>query len=311
MGPKALAAVLATVGWFVLITAWPAHASETTAPARASVTGAIGAQAVPTVFGANAGGDFRPSYDPIKVQRVFFGGAPGRWGSGDLAARIPSVVSFKLPPQEVIAGRHDALLRTWFSTMPTDRRIDWSYIHEPEDQVYVDRLFTAAQFRAAFARVHAISKEAGVAKPNVHSNLILMSYTLAAPGRNWRAFYPDNDGNPGNGSPYVDVLAWDLYWGKSDDNKLPTDDLFERFGPGSDRDIFAVNQMTGDTIAVAEIGYDHDPSRASVLSDVERMFRGNAVYVCYFDEDPPVSTTGPHAMSDAASRAEWKQIVAS
>jgi hypothetical protein len=100
------------------------------------------------------------------------------------------------------------------------------------------------------------------------------------------------------------------YWGKTDDNQLPSQDLFERFGPGSKRDIFAVNQLTGDLIAVAEIGYDHDPSRAGVLTDVEQMFRGKAVYVCYFDEDPPVSTTGYHAMSDSASRAEWKRIVA-
>jgi hypothetical protein len=208
-------------------------------------------------------------------------------------------------------GRGVVLLGLVRAAAPiADRRIDWSFFHEPEDQVYVKGLFTAAQYRAAFSRIHAISKEPGVVKQNVHADLILMSFTLEKAGRNWRDFYPDNDTDPTNGSPYVDVFAWDLYWGKTDDNQLPSQDLFERFGPGSKRDIFAVNQLTGDLIAVAEIGYDHDPSRAGVLTDVEQMFRGKAVYVCYFDEDPPVSTTGYHAMSDSASRAEWKRIVA-
>jgi hypothetical protein len=311
MTPKRLVVALGITAGIVSAAVTPSLAAVSRLqPATDAAPVARNVEAVSTLFGSNAGGDHRAAYDPIKVQRVFFGGAPGRWGSGALAARIPTVVSFKLAPQEVVAGRHDAMLRAWFASMPTDRRIDWSYIHEPEDQVYVDRLFTAAQYRSAFARIQRISKEPGVAKANVHANLILMSFTLAARGRNWRDFYPDDDTNVGNGSPYVDVLAWDLYWGESDDDKKPEDGLYQRFGPGSKRDIFAVNRLTGDPIAVAEVGYDHDLTRAAVLDDVERMFRGQAVYVCYFDEDPPVSTTGPHALTDAASRSTWKRIVA-
>lgn len=194
--------------------------------------------------------------------------------------------------------------------MPTDRRIDWTLFHEPEDEVYKKKVFTAAQYRAAFVHIRAISREPGVVKQNVYADIILMSFTLAKAGRNWRDFYADDDNDPSNGSPYVDVLAWDLYWGTTDDDKLPGQNLYQRFGPGSKEDIFAVNALTGDPIAVGEIGYDHDPSRAGVLADVERMFRGKAVYVCYFDEDPPLSTTGPHAMSDAASQAEWRRIIA-
>jgi hypothetical protein len=60
------------------------------------------------------------------------------------------VVSFKYLFQDVLAGRHDAALRSWFASMPTDRRIDWPYWHEPDDQIYKDRTFTAAQYRSAF-----------------------------------------------------------------------------------------------------------------------------------------------------------------
>jgi hypothetical protein len=70
-----------------------------------------GSSAPRTLFGSNAEGLYRSTYDPIKVQRVFFGGAPGAWGTGHLTARIPTVVSFKYLPQEVLAGRHDAALR--------------------------------------------------------------------------------------------------------------------------------------------------------------------------------------------------------
>lgn len=309
MSSRRLVAALGVTAMAMLATVTPSLAADRSP--RSSDPGPQRSATVSTSFGSNSGGDHRSAYDPIRVQRVFFSGAPGAWGSGALAARTATVVSFKLSPQEVLSGRHDAMLRAWFASMPTDRRIDWSYIHEPEDQVYVHRLFTASQYRSAFARIQRISKEPGVAKSNVHANLILMSFTLAGAGRNWRDFYPDNDANLANGSPYVDVLAWDLYWGTTDDDKNPHQSVFQRFGTGSKRDIFAVNRLTGDPIAVAEIGYDHDSSRATVLKDVERMFRGTAVYVCYFDEDPPVSTTGPHAMTDAASRAEWKRIVAS
>jgi hypothetical protein len=307
MSSTRLVAALGITAMALLATSTPSFATD--GPQHAGAPSPQRSEAVSTLFGSNAGGDHRSAYDPIKVQRVFFSGAPAPWGSGPLAARVATVVSFKLPPQDVLSGRHDAMLRAWFASMPTDRRIDWAYIHEPEDQVYVHRQFTAAQYRSAFARIQRISKEPGVTKSNVYANLVLMSFTLAGAGRNWRDFYPDNDANLTNGSPYVDVLAWDLYWGTTDDNKIPAESLFQRFGAGSQRDIFAVNRLTGDPIAIAEIGYDHDPTRATVLKDVERMFRGSAVYVCYFDEDPPVSTTGPHAMTDAASRAEWKRII--
>jgi hypothetical protein len=272
-----------------------------------------GADATRTLFGSNAEGLFRSSYNPIKVQRVFFGGAPGTWGSGALAAGIPTVVSFKYMPEDVLAGRHDAALRSWFASMPTDRRIDWSYWHEPENEIYVKGAFTAAQYRAAFIHIHGISKEPAVVKFNVFANVILMAFTLwSGSGRNWQDVYPDNDSNRANGSPYVDVLSWDLYWGPTadDDGRTPEDDLFERFGPGSDRDIFAVNLLTGDPIAVGEVGYDHDGTRPGILRQVEQMFRGKAVYVCYFDLDKPPAETGDHALSDAASQAEWRRIVA-
>jgi PKD repeat protein len=278
---------------------------------------------VGTTFGSNYKGVYKSTYAPIKVQRVFFTGAPQVFGAvyteGDLTDPIHTVVSFKLSPQSVLAGTHDTLLANWAASFPTDRRIDWTFIHEPENQIQ-NGDFTFAQYRDAFIRIHGIVENNAPAQADHHANLILMAFSLApSANRDWYNYYPDDDTTRTNGSPYVDVLAWDIYFaGSTDDDKDPGFDLITQ-DPGRgtpllvSRDIFAVNAITGDDMGIAEIGYDYDTRRPYILNEIETAFRdvtvgsGPVRYVTYFDLH---GTTGPHQLDDITSQQMWAASVA-
>ena len=59
------------------------------------------------------------AYGRLQVARIFYPGDPPTWpGSPAEAADRPVVVSFKLPPAEVMAGVHDEALRAWFASIP-------------------------------------------------------------------------------------------------------------------------------------------------------------------------------------------------
>lgn len=289
-------------------------------------------------FGSNANGTFRSSYDPIKVQRVFSGSTLPVWGTGDLSAAITTVVSTKPSISAVNSGSLDSTWATWAGTIPTNRKVHIAIWHEPEDDVYVSGTFTAAQFRSANIRLHDIVMLNKPAGADVEWDVILMSATLNTAGRNWHDFWPDNDANDANGSPYVNVLSWDNYWGTADDGSTePTrvvggvtvfNDVFYRFGTGGQRDVFAVNASVNTAIAFAEWGYDHDATRVKYLDQMEKFaIYGPGPgpvgtqpstsahppvpvdYLTYFDI---VGTTGDHELdrSDGADRTDWAAIVA-
>ena len=91
---------------------------------------------------------------------MFYSGLPQAWpGKLDAGGR-PMIISFKAPPAEVLAGTHDARLRDWFRTAPTDQDIYWTYFHEPENDIQ-SGAFTAAQFRQAWQRIVRAGRRGG------------------------------------------------------------------------------------------------------------------------------------------------------
>lgn len=141
---------------------------------------------------------------PHDIFRVFYTSLPDASWAGSKADQCnrPVVVSFKANPADVNAGKHDALLRGWFASMPTnEHKIWWSFYHEPEDNIARGE-FTAAAFRSAFRRVAGLAAEAN--NPNLFSTLILMGWTVdPASGRNFTNYWPGGD--------VVDVIGWDPY----------------------------------------------------------------------------------------------------
>ncbi len=210
------------------------------------------------------------SLGPLEVVRVFYPGPPEPWPGK--APRRNVVVSFKLEPVDVLAGKFDAEMRTWFETAPRDLDVFWVYFHEPENDIE-EGSFTAEEFRAAFARLDGLADTAR--NPRLRSTLVLQSYTTRPEsGRDWREFYP--------GSDVIDVFAWDVY-------NRPR----RTGGYGAPEELLGeprrIAESVGKPFAVAELGSvlvpgDDGSGRAVWLRSIgEYLIATRAPFVTYFD----------------------------
>ncbi len=235
------------------------------------------------------------TYGGLEVTRVFYRGRPDPWPGKTAVGGGPVIVSFKMPPAEVLAGLHDTYLRDWFAGAPTDRPIWWSYFHEPEDNIQRGQI-TAAEFRAAFAHIDALAESA--LKANLHSTLILMCWTLEPnSGRNWLNYYP--------GDLSVDALGWDCYnYGHHVGRYKPMSEFLWRVPQAA--------ASVGKPWGVAELGSvlisgDDGTNRAQWLREGAAWMRGHAnppIWAAYFDKKLSVD----YRLMDAPSQTAWRDI---
>lgn len=231
----------------------------------------------------------------LELVRVFYPGLPQAWtGKLDAAGDRPQAVSFKVPPTEILAGRHDDYLRAWFAGAPRDVVTYWTYYHEPEDQV-AGGAFTAAAYRAAWTRVAGLAAEAD--NPRLRATLILMDYTLLpASGRTWTDYYPGPD--------VVDVLGWDVY-DRAASGRYASPQVL--FGP-----LVSASQTAGKPFAVAELGAprlrgDGGAGRATWITRSTRyLSERGAEFVAYFDHDWRDHGGPDYRLADAPSRKAWR-----
>ncbi len=140
-------------------------------------------------------------YGRIDFTRSFLTGMPTNWSGLLAAGPRPTNVSFKASPKSVLTGRYDAQLRNWFASAPTDRKIWWTYFHEPEDDIKRGEM-SADDYRAAWRRIVAIAD--AEAPSNLKATLVLMDWTVnPKSGRDWRDYYA--------GASYIDAFGWDSY----------------------------------------------------------------------------------------------------
>jgi hypothetical protein len=228
--------------------------------------------------------------------RVFYPGAPDPWPGKAPGRNV--VVSFKLPPAEVISGAYDTSMRRWFAKTPHNIDVYWSYWHEPENNVQ-DGTFTPAEFKAAFTHLDRLADQAD--NPRLKSTVILMAYSLGPQsGRNWRTYLPD--------PAHVDVLAWDVY-------NRPTPAAgyqppAELLGAA-----MRASRSIGKPFAVPELGStiapgDQGSGRAEWLRRMGAYLdQHHALFVCYFDL---LWNNGKsdYRLQDTASVQAWKAISA-
>ncbi len=233
-------------------------------------------------------------YGKMDVYRVFHTGLPAPWPGAQGLVGAPVVVSFKAPPLEVTAGKHDAYFTQWFASVPAERQVWWSYWHEPEDDAEAGR-FTPAQYRAAWAHLDALAAKA--AKPKLRSTLILMCWSLEAGARrDWKQYYP---------GALIDTLGWDCYNPSVDKGVYAAPET--RF-----RQLVDASKAVGKPFAIAEFGSRMAPGdggarRAAWLKDVAAWMRTNgAEYVTYFD----ANVGGDFRLLDAPSQQAWRWVVA-
>jgi hypothetical protein len=224
-----------------------------------------------------------------QVIRVYDTGAPS-WPTA--TGSLPLVLSFKLPPTQVLNGNYDAQLSAFFAATP--QLTYWSYWHEPEDDI-ARGTFTAADYRAAWAHIAGLAKASG--KP-LRATLILMGYSLKpGSGRTWTDYYPGPD--------VIDVLGWDTYaWHGND-----TGDSV--YGPAMD-----ASRLAGKPWAIAETGvgsvqYPNPAERQAKLTEMARYLATapqRPEFVTYFDSDPdaPNIAYGWNISQDPAAAAAWK-----
>ena len=226
--------------------------------------------------------------------RVFYQEAPDPWPGKAPGRNV--VVSFKLPPSEVISGADDAYMKRWFARAPHNVDIYWCYWHEPENDIQ-DGTFTAADYKAAFVHLDKLADAAD--NPRLKSTVVLQSYsTRPESGRNWRTYLP----NPA----HVDVLAWDVY-------NRSTPEAAYQVPPDLLDGAMQANRSIGKPFAIAELGGavapgDHGSGRAEWLRRMgSYLDQHHAVFVCYFNF---LWNNGrdDFRLQDSASVQAWKTI---
>jgi hypothetical protein len=209
-----------------------------------------------------------------------------------------AVVSFKLPPNRVLAGDYDAQFRAFFAAMPRSRPTWWSYYHEADVAAQTHRLTNLTEFRAAYAHVARLARRAG--NPQLKTTVILVCWTgNDKSGGSIRSFWP--------GADLTDVIAWDCY------NTWSTDQ--GQYGSAADQlaHVRAASAAVGKPWAVAEFGsklISRDGGangRAAWVSAFARYaYDHQAKFVSYFQTD----TQGTdYRLLDAPSRRTWRNIV--
>lgn len=287
--------------------------TSTTAGSTSSPTGGAGGASAPgaplnlggTAFGASLdlanGGNFAQAlstqdrrFGGLDVVRVFYSGFPAPWSSKPQLAARDSVVSFKMPPAQVLSGSYDIRLLQWFRTAPRSANIYWTYWHEPEN----DPQLNPAQYRAAWQHISALSRQAN--NPRLRATLILMGYTVRpGSGRDWRDWYP--------GSATIDVMGWDVY--NTGAKKDRYADPAALYGP-----VAAVSRSIGKPWAIGETGSqlipgDTGSQRAAWLRQAAQYLdSAGALWAAYWDVD---AKGGSFKLSDAPSIAAWRSAVSS
>ena len=232
-------------------------------------------------------------YNNLDVVRVFYPGLPDNWPGRAGAVNRPVVVSFKAPPAQVLSGRYDAELLSWFRAAPQGRDIWWTYWHEPEDDVKRGEM-TAQQWRDAYRRIAGLADRA--ANPALHNTVILMCWT-ANPnsGRSLNDFFPGRD--------VVETIGWDCY--NKADYYLDPVAMFSR--------AIAASRDFGVGFGIAELGSKLRPGdaggadRADWLRRVGRHLSDQgAEFVTYFDSLVP---GGEFRLLDSASQQAWREVV--
>ncbi|MER5700353.1 hypothetical protein ABT023_00110 [Micromonospora sp. NPDC002296] len=233
------------------------------------------------------------SYGPLRMVRVFYPGMPPAWSGSraDVADRTV-VVSFKAPPGEVAAGRHDSRLANWFRSVPRNLDVYWSYFHEPEDDI-ARGSYTAGQYRAAWQRLAGLADRAGNAR--LRATLILMCWTLNPnSNRTFEDYWPGGDA--------IDVLGWDCYNSGGKFNRYT--DPAQVFTP-----MIAKSKALGKPWGLAETGSvriagDSGAGRADWIRAMSRYLDGQRpLWVAYYDYQV---AGGDFRLTDAPSRDAWR-----
>lgn len=222
----------------------------------------------------------------------------------DVAHNVASSFSFKYLPSEVLAGQHDAEIKSFFQGIQDGHPVYWTYWHEPDDEIFKTHTFTATDYRNAWAHIRAIADGVKATRPNlkIFATLIIMEYSMTANVAPSRPLTGSNGMYPGDN--VIDVFGVDAYNGAADKGQVV--DVATQFKPVID---FA--QQHGKPWAIGEIGScpvaGNPNGRATYLSNALSYWKSRQytpVFVTYFNVDWPVCDY--RMENDPAASKVWK-----
>ncbi|MBA2558475.1 MAG: hypothetical protein H0V07_01065 [Propionibacteriales bacterium] len=143
----------------------------------------------------------------VGVARVFYSGMlPATWNPSKEGASPQSAcqVSFKADPASVAAGHFDRRIVSWLNSIPSGWKVYFTFWHEPNDELRAGR-FSAASYRAAWARLSHLVRERAHLKRDVRVRLVpvFMAYNVGHAGYWSDSWVP----RPSD----VAFLSWDIY----------------------------------------------------------------------------------------------------
>lgn len=263
----------------------------------------------PTGSGAAANYNFVKTYlgDPMAngSYRMFHGaseGVPATFAGSEDDFGPPVVVSWKVPPPEVIAGTHDVAIRRYFNSIPTSRLVWFSYHHEPENntegKVPAEGTWTSAQYRAAWNHIIDLMPARDTLRPVV----ILMNFSNFSASRKTviAQWIPEH--------PRLHGLFWDSYLTSNTKTidgcvnvpKKVSDSFGLAFG------IAEVSVADG----LVQTGLTHEQTYAKFVPDLISQARAAGAEVCqWFETDKSPAESDWRMVSRPTLTAMWKQAV--
>jgi len=254
-----------------------------------------------TLLGVNASGPGQlatatSQFGHMPVIRIYYAGIPDprEWSTGVPAINNSAVVlSFHVPPADILSGADDAALAHFFDAAPTGHAIYYSYYAEPESSIKHGQ-FTLAQYKAAWT--HIVATVDAAHNPYLHSTLILQGQD-ARPGDE----YNFRDYLPAGG--VISALGWDAYPNGTVEDQNPQQTAPAQFmGPD-----VAASESVGLPFGFAEFALGTPAGQPQWLTDVANYLQGNgALFGTLFD-----ATGFPWMMlRDSASIQAWRAAVA-
>ena len=236
---------------------------------------------------------------PLGVIRVFDRDAPDDWSVlGDKLGDRNALVSFRIPPQDVLRGDHDVQLSKWFREAPRDTVTWFTYLHEPEDNIARGE-FTRDDFLAAYRHISLLAQAAAPDNANLRPTLVLMCFTVnPKSGRDWRNYFA--------GAAFVNTIGWDCYnHGKGTGGYGTPQQLLGR--------AVEATRDAGVAFGVAELGSlvapgDDGSGRATWLTAHARYVDSvGGEFLSYFDTAGPKGTD--YRLLDGPSQRAWRAVV--
>ncbi len=294
-------------------------AVDAPAPPADAGDAAADAGALGTLFGAAFSPHDAAHYDAlvtawggVQVSRSYDGGSGAKpflntYQAQDIARGAASAYSFKYAPSEVIAGTHDADIQSFFDGIKDGHPVFWTYWHEPDDEIFKSKTFTATDYRDAWAHIRKIADAAKAKRPKMiaYATLIIMQYSMTPAVAPSRPLTGPNGMYPGDA--VIDVFGVDAYNSAADKGGVV--DAATQFGKVID---FA--EAHGKRWAIGELGScpvkGDANGRATYLQNAVHYWvtrNDPPVFAAYFDLDWP--TCDYRLDADAPATAVWKKAV--